>query len=250
MRLEIVERFLKGESIRKIAQSIGLSHTGLSYQLRKLGLDTRPKRYAIQIPTVDLNNEEFCYWLGFLLADGNVTKTGKVQLGLQKRDIDHIKKFRTFLKSDHPIFIDKGSPRIIIANKQLCELFAQFGIVPCKSLITLVDDRLANNKHFWRGMVDGDGSVSWAKKRYKKYFRVRLCGTLHVCQKWQSFLIANDIDASSNAIQSMKSIYELDIQGVKALRAADLIYADTSVYLDRKYQTYLTADGCSSHNIS
>src|SRR5436309_4936012 len=50
-----------------------------------------------------VDDEPTAYWLGFLFADGSVTRRGGVTLVLQERDTDHVRAFATFLGSDAPI---------------------------------------------------------------------------------------------------------------------------------------------------
>lgn len=62
-----------------------------------------------------IDTEEKAYWLGFLYADGSVSKDLKaVTLELNIKDIDHIRKFKRAINSTHKITIKKR--QILNAN--------------------------------------------------------------------------------------------------------------------------------------
>ena len=51
-----------------------------------------------------INTEGKAYWLGFLFADAAVhPNRPSVALSLAMRDVDHLKKFKRYLNSGHPI---------------------------------------------------------------------------------------------------------------------------------------------------
>jgi DNA-binding transcriptional regulator WhiA len=115
--------------------------------------------------------EESSYWIGFLMADGSVfkEKTGnpRIALTLAKYDHEHLVKFTKFLNCSYKILRKKtkAKGKIIIqytlrfSSKHIAEVITKFGVVARKSLIAKVIG-LENNRHFWRGVVDGDGYIN------------------------------------------------------------------------------------------
>src|ERR1700676_2904171 len=53
-------------------------------------------------------NEESAYWIGFLMADGCIKNTRKgyrvINLELTETDLNHIEKFKIFVKSNNKIY--------------------------------------------------------------------------------------------------------------------------------------------------
>ena len=47
-------------------------------------------------------DDNTAYWLGFLTADGSISKT-TIQIGLANKDKEHLEKLRNFLEVDKPI---------------------------------------------------------------------------------------------------------------------------------------------------
>ncbi len=196
-------------------------------------------KYRHTVPVIDLNNEAFCYWLGFILADGCISKeiTGSDRLivALNNKDRKHLIKLRDWLQSDHPIYHLKKTNAcdFRIRSQDLCDMLQEFGITPRKSLTAIPDSRLTNSCHFWRGMVDGDGTIFIDGR--DKLFYLGLLGTYDVCRRFWQFCYK--IDSSFQDVSVCKSPwkgYSVRSSGRKAKNIAKALYGDCNIYLDRK----------------
>ena len=160
--------------------TIGLNHKESvmlvsSYQPPK----TRPaaRKYVIDENYFSSLDEARAYWLGYLSADGCVsvrTRNGTHQfvLSASSKDVEHLEKFRTALKSTYPIHGPyKGVYQFIATSYRLCLDLEEYGITPQKSLTLEPPDCIdTNNELFWewlRGVIDGDGSFNryWRPSR-------------------------------------------------------------------------------------
>ena len=95
----------------------------MSKIMKQNNIDTLPPNCDINI-FKNINSEEKAYWLGFLYADGNVSlKDNSIELSLQSLDIEHLYKFKSFIKTTNlpTLNISKkyNRCRITISNKQL-----------------------------------------------------------------------------------------------------------------------------------
>jgi len=110
----------------------------------------------------NIDTEEKAYWLGFLYADGYVSKTrNEIELSLQKSDIDHIRKFKKFMSAEQEIKINLNRCRLIITNNHLKESLIKHGCGPVKSRIIRFPNLSEDlHRHFVRGYFDGDGTIS------------------------------------------------------------------------------------------
>jgi hypothetical protein len=129
-----------------------------------------PKVHTIDESIFDIITEPSAYWAGNLMADGNIYtgKTGnpRISLTIAARDHEHLVKFRTFLICSNPILmkISKVKGKIWkqytlrFSSKRIAENLIGFGVTARKSLTAKVIG-LQDNKHFWRGVVDGDGYI-------------------------------------------------------------------------------------------
>jgi DNA-binding transcriptional regulator WhiA len=129
-----------------------------------------PKVHTVNEAVFDTITEESAYWLGFLMADGNINtgKTGnpRIALTLAERDREHLVKFRKFLNCSNQILLKivKVNEKtwnqytLRFSSKNIADRLNEFGITKRKSL-TAKSIGLEDNKHFWRGVLDGDGYI-------------------------------------------------------------------------------------------
>lgn len=214
-----------------------------------------------------IDTSEKAYWLGFLYADGCITrfyrneklKSMSLELTLQDEDCEHLIKFRDALESNvpiqHKIIKNKyKSDRIVINCTNMCRDLINLGCTPTKSLTLefpnnniLPDEYLGD---FIRGYFDGDGGVSYTEgmyynrarnKEYKQYNYVcYFCGNKQFLTKLKYILERNNIkvsdlkeDKRSNAI----NIYIYGSQNIEVFK--NFIYKNNSVNLSRKYDKFL-----------
>lgn len=90
--------------------------------------------------------------------------------------------------------------------------------------------------HFIRGLVDGDGWVTVAKRGYAS---IGIVGTKNILYGVRD---SYPCDCSMNAVRHKgKNFWDLMINGHKAMNILEWLYGDASVYLNRKYNKYLEA---------
>lgn len=123
-----------------------------------------------------IDSEEKSYWLGFLLADGNIQYCGRykkgrmLRLALQERDKNHLVKYLKSIGSSHKL----------VPNKKLKSIWAKFtSIIMCKDLeqkgwhgfkrngdtkiLEIIPKTL--RIHLVRGLIDGDGWICKQKRQ-------------------------------------------------------------------------------------
>lgn len=205
-----------------------------------------------------IDTHEKAYWLGFLMADGNVmqrknTKTQNyLQINLKESDIEHIEKFKKFIDANNPISKVKttNSIHFAITSEKIVKDLIDKGCVPKKSLILEYPDKLDDKycNSFALGYFDGDGSVikSWQKcwPNSKKY-GVRVswcCGSMNFLSKLQAKILLNsDIDTMQLNYFKRKygNVGVLKTEKKENIRKLySWLYKDTPVWLDRKKQKF------------
>lgn len=205
-------------------------------------------RYNSKLNTkvFDKLTPEAYYWLGFLYADGHIS-SGKrgynIELGVHSKDKEHLKKFLNFMNCNNKITKDKRSKyyRVRIGSKELHDKLMSFGFNNEKSKNANPHYSLLNSRDFWRGVVDGDGSLSYVITR--NYPFIHLCGTLKTTEEFANFIKRNGIlsmarphDASTKL--STQPFYQISYSSNKAKQIGKLLYEDSEIYLDRKYEIY------------
>jgi hypothetical protein len=183
--------------------------------------------------------DDSAYWIGFLFADGSVIRQQKgapvVQLRLSEVDRGQVEKFRNFLGSTHAIstsppgnfggYQSRASVRFAANSQGLAARLLQLGRYEGP-----VAAELTESRHFWRGVVDGDGSI-WISKR--GYVGFSLVGSQRLLEEFLGFLKKRSL-ARRMTISPDKSIYQVSTAGHLAELIIDELYRNAPVALDRK----------------
>lgn len=206
----------------------------------------------------EIITEESAYWAGFLMADGSVTgaqckRMRQVSLMLQEGDKGHIRKFLDWLNSDVSIsivksrgFKRKGSEdkehllaSASVSSNRLVESLVALGVVPRKTYCAKASDAVAMNKHFWRGCIDGDGTVIvWQQSKEKGGIAarpvVRLAGHRDLVEQFAEFVSTVIPGYKPSIAKTSSHIVTSSVVGANAIALARHLYADCTIALDRK----------------
>ena len=251
---EICKKYIDGGTTTSLSSQYGCSKTKILYTLKNNSVKTRSisenkRKYKLDENVFNSLNENSLYWLGFIAADGNLyinPRGGKVvQFGLHQKDENHLNKLKTFLKTDRPIYYYKSKRkykggyvitpevRFNINSLTIFEDICKYGIMPKKTFnLKIVEDLM--DKHFFRGLFDGDGSIFSNNKG--KNLVICLNGIEQVLKAFCDFVkkeINIELVTSPN-----KTIYRTRVYGKKALDVLDLLYDNANIYLDRKIELY------------
>jgi hypothetical protein len=128
-----------------------------------------------------IDSEPKAYWLGFLSADGTIGNNF-ISLKLTASDRDHLEKFKRALQSDHRITEESSSlswtnkdgqekigeyhsVKVHIGSQRLRKSLIKLGVTPRKTWTITPCNEIPENMliHYWRGVFDGDGSISHPK---------------------------------------------------------------------------------------
>jgi hypothetical protein len=198
--------------------------------------------HAVNESIFDTITEESAYWIGFLMADGyvEVGKHGspRIAITLAKEDLQHLDKFATYIQSTYNILEKKVhiNEKVIIqytlrfSSKKIADVLATYGVVQGKSHIAKVID-LKNNRHFWRGVIDGDG---WFGNRDgRDGDKIVLVGSHDLLYQSKEFIKMN-IPGAVIRIRPEGNYWRLYVYSNTARMLAKLLYDNCLVALDRK----------------
>ena len=195
-----------------------------------------------------IDTEEKAYWLGFMYADGWISSKGHiVGLTLAEKDIEHLKKFNEFLQYPKGCVVKKNGFGIKgnqlwacstqIGDQHLWDALYDKGCIPNKSLILeFPTSRQVPTKllrHFIRGYCDGDGSLGI----YNNHNSLSFIGTEQFLEK-----VMNSLNITGNLYwktNKSEEVHVLKYSGKKAAAIAEILYKDSNIYLERKYNIYL-----------
>lgn len=212
----------------------------------------RDKKYIEDAFVV--KNENSAYWIGFIAADGSLSdERHSIEIGLQIRDIDHLKKFSKFTtyKSNLKISIreNTNSCRITAINSKIYDSVKKYNLMPNKSFKIRFNDIINNFdgeqemiRHFIRGYFDGDGSIYY--KENLTCLKVSFCGNNDFLSQLKEYL-----ESLLNICMTIYSKNGTDIKSLvvnhkkDAIKLLDYMYYSSKVYLDRKYNKYAVLVG-------
>jgi hypothetical protein len=250
----ICDKYKSGETTPELSQEYDFSKTKILHILRYNNVQTRSlserkRKYQLDERVFGDLNENSLYWLGFIAADGNlyINPRGNkvVQFGLHQKDEEHLNKLKKFLKTDRPIYYYKSKRRykdsyvitpevkFNINSSIVFEDICRYGIMPRKTFDLKIHKDLAD-KHFFRGLFDGDGSIFSNNKG--KNLVICLSGIEQVLKAFCDF-VKKEVDIEMSIFPN-KTICRTRAYGKKALDILDLLYSDANIYLDRKMELY------------
>lgn len=249
----IQEALTKG--LPEIAEREGLTIQAISYQLKKRGIDRPVKYNRVHNLNEDffevIDTEEKAYWLGFIMADGCVTRSSKLynqanrlSFNLSAIDRPHLEKFVKVINSSAKItdVTPKGTysnnpiSRLSINSVKLCSDLAKYGIVERKTgseCIPYIQIDLL--QHFIRGFFDGDGCITISSNS----IRTQFVSSYSMLESLKTFLVNQACIRGNPSIthetrRNAKVCY-LSYGKHDSVKIYHYLYDNASVYLERKY---------------
>ena len=260
----IKEKYLEGETIEEITDKYfkdKYCSGEINMVLRKLGI-TRPNGIQAKINHdyfENIDSEHKAYWLGFIYADGSITKKAyekgsytyrlrmelmfedKYILGQMALDLESDLKPKEYY-NDTSSFEGYNKPKhtayIMFSSKKMGEDLVKLGVVPNKTLILKSLPSIPDNlmKHFIRGYFDGDGSVYLTKDNTIK---TAFYGTHDFINSIQDFLI-KELNLIKKKITDQKEA-NVSFVGMAKQESEKLyhyMYDEATIFLNRKYEKY------------
>jgi hypothetical protein len=249
---EAIKLYEEHGTLSKIAKTYGWGLERLRQFYINNNIEYKKQvHYTVDETFFDELTEKCMYWLGFLAADGNVSKNkNRISLTLMLDDIDHIKKFKEDIKTDAPIrsFVRKEMrPEFLydeydgcglrFSSKRIKEKLITYNIVPAKSLVITIPNYFFNHQnfnHFIRGMIDGDGGIYLRGQNGS----INLSGNPMVVKSIMEFLIKK-LELGGNGSFQKHDNRNVSTMGFRRnedlVKIVNYLYSpDATVWLDRK----------------
>ena len=238
---EAVRRYTAGETAQAIANILGTYEAKVLCDLHRRGVRVRSNReshtkHTLKHDAFDVLTPDTAYWCGFLFADGTIGKRGTpdVAVTLSECDRGHLEKLRTFLGSTHAItniaghtwgdvYISEPAARFSVRSARLASRLLELGRYEGP-----VGGELASSRDFWRGVVDGDGTVGISCDLPF----LKLVGSRRLLEAYVRFL--GRVGTRRLHVRPHKTIFCVSTSGSTAERVIDRLYSDATTVLDRK----------------
>lgn len=211
----------------------------------------------------NIDTEEKAYFVGLLSADGTITDdvengTYSIKLVLQSQDKHILEKLKDEVQTEAQVKdsystskLPQGgtctswSSSLLLCSKEMVRDIERYGVVPAKSLILEVKYDLIPKElwiHVIRGLIDGDGTFGIFGK--KKILELSITTSEAMAKRTKEILeelvpeIKAGIYNAKGCTEKTKRL--ISTTQSKTLELLDLMYKDAHIYLERKYQNYLT----------
>lgn len=256
LKEDIINYYLtKPMTLENVAKKFNLCKPTISKILKENNINIYPKNkiYSPQLiedyfETIDTENK--AYFLGLIISDGCVfiqkPKQNSVNISLQECDKYILQSFIKDIHTNKHLTTDnRGCFEISILSDKMVEDLLKYGVVPKKSLNTIFPTNINYNmySHLLRGIIDGDGSVSFYKRKDRPNSYTK---AIRLCQGNEKFL--NDIiqflhkEINTNIIsiyQEKESLWSIAYRNNEdMLKIYNYLYGNATIYMKRKKDKY------------
>jgi len=249
---KICNQYIAKESPYKIAKENSCSAHLIYKILAKNNIKIRNPSEARQ--EYEINNNIFesincewkAYFLGFLLADGNVHRN-VISITLNSKDREVLDIFNNIIfNNKKPLYITKPSESVRkngkivqegekvsfqINNKKICEDLLKWGLTPRKSSNVKFPENFPEHllNHFIRGYFDGDGWIM--EKQTTNEFGVIssesfIVSLKEVLEKRLNIKCYIYIEKEMRRLKAFRKEYILKLN--------EYLYKDSTIFLNRK----------------
>lgn len=251
--------------IHIIATKLKSSESKVSKILKSNGIEI----YGHKMPRFNfhifdsIDTEEKAYWLGFIFADGYIASINPkkpnyaFELSLKAEDFDHLNKFNAFMEfQGNNVKISKARTytslsmtegievaercRWSISNRVLWEALNSKGCTPRKSNTLIFPDisvfsSIELIRHFIRGYFDGDGSITYYNKEHT-------LPSVTLASKSENFMkgFVDYLPIDTKYYKCKNEMYSTSLSERKAMLFLHFIYDNATIYLDRKYNRFIS----------
>lgn len=250
--LKIIRKYLRGMTGVPIMRQFHISQDTFYKILKKHSIPRKTRSEQIRKYSVDehffqtIDSPEKAYLLGWAFSDGcNNKKMNGFRINLHEQDLEIIKKFKKYTKSEHPIKYIKKQKQysIFISSKIMSEDLQKLGCIPVKSLVLKWPRNLSEEyiKLFIRGYFEGDGCISTYQNKNCKTFigyKLDILGSHQFISKLSKIINKIlKIRFSYSKKKSISVLYSGDYY--KILNLLEWLYEDhASLRLSRKYKRF------------
>lgn len=240
LRKESINLYKQGFKCKEIATKIKIDRRTVGKWLKEEGfVYSKCNKANINSFIFDkIDSEEKAYWLGFIFADGYVSKESNFELSLSIKDVNHLINFKNFLNFEGKIYIDNviGRCRLLFQDFQLVNSLKSLGCVNKKSLVlSFPNINEIYYSHFIRGYFDGDGYVS----DINNSISISIVGTQNFLETVHDIINVSKLKIKHRQPKHSAEVHISEFSGEDARRFGKFIYENSTICLNRKHERFL-----------
>lgn len=253
LKQEIISYYMSQPmTLKQVEDKYNLSHPTISKILKDTPKHTRAKLNNPNMNESFFHNldENSAYYLGLIIADGNVFKDGtgrqaSISITLNEEDEYLLFKFKEILKANTAISHDgRGVSQFAIRSDIMASDLEKHGVIPRKSYFTYLpkisDDLMSN---LIRGIFDGDGSIQAKLNKDNRFLHsFSFCGTHQLMQEISNYLYEHLELTQKPSVYDYKDrvLSEIKIQNKHDMFIfGEWLYQDANIFMKRKYDKYM-----------
>lgn len=207
------------------------------------------RKYQINDDYFKTQSHNMAYILGFLAADGNVSKKENgISINLRSHDKEILEKINKEIGNTRPVKTymrtDKKGEMAKLAfwSSTIKKDLAHYGIVPNKTFIIQPPELLLPEYRisYIRGYFDGDGTI--AKTGYSYQFGIS--GASKAIIEWirdilsTQYNITTTMRIEKEKLSEGRDWYILSYYGERVKKIYDILYVENSLFLERKFKRF------------
>ena len=205
------------------------------------------RKYSVNDDYFDNESHNMAYILGFLSADGTVSRNGnRIKIGLSSVDRNFLELIKEELGVEKKIFDYETNNGYLVSELQfnsqkIKQKLAEYNVVPGKTETFTFPTNLS--KKYWidfiRGYFDGDGSVGTAGP---SAIRWQICSHRpQVLETIVEFLF-EEYGIPKVSVQKNKHgnsfLYTIQYSNNSTRKIFQILYTPNSLYLPRKFEKF------------
>lgn len=268
--LEIVQRYMSGESASKLCDIYGFKTSkSILDKVRKYGFNPKDASPPETKPYLNFSMNKIdslakAYILGVIMTDGNIDETSG-HFEINSTDEDLIQFISSYIGKDYKSYESynkqgdikraKTIHRIVFKNNKLTQELERFGMKNNRSTNMTQPEFLPEEYKYLpyviRGMIDGDG---WIRKDGKEFY---ICSASEDMAFWIKYTLENFLYMESVNLTSVTRDWNGRPSYIWYIRTAldrninilkSIVY-DTRLGMQRKYNILHQATNEPSENI-
>lgn len=255
----VIERYQAGQSARKLCLDLPFSEDVALKVLRDFDIPIKTRKenrlsmgFTInENAFLDINDPECAYFYGWLLTDGNITKREyghQVSIELNVKDIKLLESLANYIGNGSSVktrsrFDSRTGNTYHMCSYSFSQSFIMerligFGLETKKSLKEVCPEEFLFNRHFWRGVFEGDGHLS----RPDQDLKFQICGSELLCNQWKNYCQSLVPDMPVRVSEVRNGLYSsYSGRSAQCKIILDSLYLEVPEHLrlERKYNLYV-----------
>lgn len=205
------------------------------------------RKYFINEEYFDTESPNMAYILGFLAAEGSVSKRdNSITIGLSLKDKDFLQSLLNEMDATYKIkeYVSSNGYdccKVAFTSKKIKDKLSEYNIIPAKTFTFKFPKQL--NKEYWidfiRGYFDGNGSVSTAGNHA---IRWQLCSaTKDVLETIVQFFFEKYNISKTSILKQPRAnhiLYYIQYSSAPTRQIYHVLYTPNSLYLPRKKEKF------------